>query len=177
MMLGSKTGGRPLHETMMANFTDANMRPSTSIRYSHEVVLHTTSSNMLEDSDSDSDSGREFSQDFSTRINFVSNRHLLICVKQTWILFLCFMAIVSSKMMTHDDVIKCKRFPRYWPSSLICARTNGWVKNRYADDLRRNCTHHVLRMNNKYILNIHNIAADALAMKICVSEQGHQSFR
>ena len=60
----------------------------------------------------------------------------------------------------HDDVIKWKHFPRYWPFvpgihgspvnsphkgqwrgalmfSLICARINGWVNNREAGDLRR----------------------------------------
>ena len=61
---------------------------------------------------------------------------------------------------THDDVIKWKHFPRYWPFvrgthrppvdshhkgqgrgalmfSLICAWTNGWTNNRDAVDLRR----------------------------------------
>ena len=60
----------------------------------------------------------------------------------------------------HDDVIKWKHFPRYWPFvrvihrspvksphkgqwrgalifSLICAWINGWVNNREAGDLRR----------------------------------------
>ena len=55
----------------------------------------------------------------------------------------------------HDDVIKWKHFPRYWPSvrgihrsphkgqwrrdlmfSFICARMNGWVSNRETGDLR-----------------------------------------
>ena len=62
--------------------------------------------------------------------------------------------------MHHDDVIKWKHFPRYWPFvrrihwppvnsphkgqwrralmfSLICAWTNGWVNNRGSGDLRR----------------------------------------
>ena len=61
---------------------------------------------------------------------------------------------------THDDVIKWKHFPRYWPFvrgihrspvnsphkgqwrgalmfSLICVWINGWVNNRDAGDLRR----------------------------------------
>ena len=65
----------------------------------------------------------------------------------------------------HDDVIKWKHFPRYWPFvrgihlspmncphrgqwrgalmfSLICARINGWINNREAGDLRR---HHFYR--------------------------------
>ena len=64
----------------------------------------------------------------------------------------------------HDDVIKWKHFPRYWPSvqeihrspvnslhkgqwrgilmfSLICARIHGWVNNCETDDLRRYRTH------------------------------------
>ena len=65
----------------------------------------------------------------------------------------------------HDDVIKWKRFPRYWPLvwaiyrspvnywhkgqwrgasvfSLICVRMNGWVNNREAGDLRRHRVHY-----------------------------------
>ena len=64
------------------------------------------------------------------------------------------------KIHIHDDVIKWKHFPRYWPFvrgihrspvnsshkgqwrgalmfSLICTRINGWVNNREAGDLRR----------------------------------------
>ena len=66
---------------------------------------------------------------------------------------------MSSFRLVHDDVIKWKHFPRYWPFvrgihrspvnsphkgqwrgalmfSLICARINGWVNNREAGDLR-----------------------------------------
>ena len=65
----------------------------------------------------------------------------------------------------HDDVIKWKHFPRYWPFmrgihrspvnsphkgqwrgvlmfSLICAWMNGWVNNREAGDLRRHRAHY-----------------------------------
>ena len=65
----------------------------------------------------------------------------------------------------HDDVIKWKHFPRYWPFvrrihrspvnsphkgqwrgalmfTLICARINGWVNNREAGDLRPNRAHY-----------------------------------
>ena len=65
---------------------------------------------------------------------------------------------------SHDDVIKWKHFPRYWPFvrgihkspvnsphkgqwrgalmfSLICARINGLVNTREAGDLRRHHTH------------------------------------
>ena len=67
--------------------------------------------------------------------------------------------------MSHDDVIKWKYFPRYWPFvwgihrspvnsphkgqwhgvlmfSLIRAWINGWVNNREAGDLRRHHTHY-----------------------------------
>ena len=66
----------------------------------------------------------------------------------------------SEKLESHDDVIKWKHFPRYWPFvrgihrspvnsphkgqwrgalifTLICARIKGWVNNREAVDLRR----------------------------------------
>ena len=62
--------------------------------------------------------------------------------------------------LTHDDVIKWKHFPRYWPFvrgihrspvtsphkgqwrgalmfSLICVWINGWINNRETGDLRR----------------------------------------
>ena len=65
----------------------------------------------------------------------------------------------------HDDVIKWKHSPRYWPFvrgihrspvnsphkgqwrgalmfSLICIRINGWVNNREAGDLRRHRAHY-----------------------------------
>ena len=64
-------------------------------------------------------------------------------------------------LMGHDDVMKWKHFPRYWPFVrgihrspvnshtkasdaelcyfLVCARINGWVNNGEAGDLRRHC--------------------------------------
>ena len=65
----------------------------------------------------------------------------------------------------HDDDIKWKHFPRYWPFargihrspvnsphkgqwrgalmfSLICTRMNGWVNTREAGDLRRSRAHY-----------------------------------
>ena len=65
----------------------------------------------------------------------------------------------------HDDVMKWKHFPRYWPFlrgiqrspvnsphkgqwrgalmfSLICVWINGWVNNREAGDLRRHHAHY-----------------------------------
>ena len=69
------------------------------------------------------------------------------------------------KVSSHDDVMKWRHFPRYWPFvrgihrsplntphkgqwrdammfSLICARINGWVNNRELGDLRRHGTHY-----------------------------------
>ena len=66
---------------------------------------------------------------------------------------------------SHDDVIKWKHFPRYWPFvrgihrspvnsphkgqwrgalmfTLICTRIYGWVNNREAGDLRRYRAHY-----------------------------------
>ena len=66
---------------------------------------------------------------------------------------------------SHDDVIKWKHFPRYWPFvwgihrspvnsphkgqwrgalmfALICAWINGWVNNGEAGDLRHRCAHY-----------------------------------
>ena len=68
-------------------------------------------------------------------------------------------------VVSHDDVIKWKHFPRYWPFvggiprspvksphkgqwrgalmfSLICAWINSWVNNRQAGDLMRHRTHY-----------------------------------
>ena len=71
----------------------------------------------------------------------------------------------------HDDVIKWKHFPRYWPFvggiqrsplnsphkgqwrgplmfPLICTWMNGWVNNRETGDLRRHRSHYdVIIMN------------------------------
>ena len=80
--------------------------------------------------------------------------------------------------MSHDDVIKWKHFPRYWPFvrgihrspvnsphkgqwrgalmfSLICTRINGWVNNGEAGDLRRYCVHYdviVMAISNLKLL-------------------------
>ena len=69
------------------------------------------------------------------------------------------------KYTQHDDIIKWKHFPRYWPFvrgihrspvnsphkgqwrgnlmfPLICTWTNGWLNNREAGDLRRHHAHY-----------------------------------
>ena len=73
--------------------------------------------------------------------------------------------IWNESVLQHDDVIKWKHFPRYWPFvrgihwwrvdpphkgqwrgalmfSLICVWTNGWANNRDAGDLRHHRAHY-----------------------------------
>ena len=73
--------------------------------------------------------------------------------------------MISLQAKWHDDVIKWKHFPRYWPVvrgihrppvnsphkgkwrgalmfSFICTWINGWVNNREAGDLRRHRAHY-----------------------------------
>ena len=80
--------------------------------------------------------------------------------------------IISSGILTHDDVIKWKHFPRYWPFvrgihrspvnsthkgqwrgalmlPLICVWTNAWVSNRDAGDLRRYRVHYDVTVMSK----------------------------
>ena len=81
----------------------------------------------------------------------------------------------------HDDVIKWKHFPRYWPFvrgihrspvnspnkgqwrgalmfTLICTRINGWVNNREAGDLRRHRAHYdvIVMPNSGFMPNTPN---------------------
>ena len=82
--------------------------------------------------------------------------------------------VVCHVPLAHDDVIKWKHFPRYWPFvrgihrspvnsphkgqwrgalmfTLICARINGWVNNREAGDLRRYRAHYdVIVMQGRF---------------------------
>ena len=75
------------------------------------------------------------------------------------------MTFIDKIITAHDDVIKCKHFPRYWPFVrrihrspvnsphkgqqrgslmfyLICAWINGWVNHREAGDFRRHRAHY-----------------------------------
>ena len=74
-------------------------------------------------------------------------------------------SLVQAVIQVHDDVIKWKHFPRYWPFvrgihrslvnspykdqwrravmfSLICGWMNGWVNNREAGDSRPHRAHY-----------------------------------
>ena len=80
-------------------------------------------------------------------------------------------------LQTHDDVIKWKHSPRYWPFvrgihrspvnsphksqwrgtlmfSLICVWINGWVNNREASDLRRYRAHYHVTVMTYWGANI-----------------------
>ena len=77
----------------------------------------------------------------------------------------CLVWGMCNSLDSHDDVIKWKHFPRYWPFvrgihrspvnsphkgqwrvalmfSLICAWINGWVNNGEAGEFRRHCAHY-----------------------------------
>ena len=87
----------------------------------------------------------------------------------------------------HDDVIKWKHFPRYWPYvqgihlspvnflhkgqwrealmfSLICAWINGWVNNRGAGDLRRHRAYY-----DVIVMALFLLVAARLADVVCCS--------
>ena len=109
--------------------------------------------------------GNFFKQKFSTLTHFQSNQ--LWQSSHSLVLYLILLAINHPEVCwwLHDDVIKWKHFPRYWPFvrgihrspvnsphkgqwrgalmfSLICTRINGWVKNGEAGDLRRHRAHY-----------------------------------
>ena len=92
------------------------------------------------------------------------HQFLVVIVHLPWCPSHCRLAI-TTKVVLHDDVMKWKHFPRYWPFvrgihrspvnsphkgqwrgalmfSLICVWINGWVNNREAGDLRRYRTHY-----------------------------------
>ena len=108
---------------------------------------------------------------------YIAYACIVDCFYYTWLL---------SMPETHDDVIKWKHFPHYWPfvrgihrspvssprkgqwrgtlmSSLICARINCWVNNRKAGDLRRHSAHYdVIVMMNKSKLPIVLVVASIM---------------
>ena len=78
---------------------------------------------------------------------------------------MCCVVLKCFLCIDHDDAIKWKHFPRYWPFvrginrspvnsphkgqwrgalmiSFICTWFNGWVNNREGGDLRRHRTHY-----------------------------------
>ena len=99
----------------------------------------------------------------------------------------------QNEQRSHDDVIKWKHFPCYWPFvrgiyrspvnsphkrqwrralmvSLICAWINGWVNNREAGDLRRHRAHYdITAMFGLGRSDLHVIVSftSSTAMSIC----------
>ena len=92
----------------------------------------------------------------------ISCQHVKSLIINFWTKFLNRCLCVQQQ---HDDVIKWKHFPRYWPFvwgihrspvnsphkvqwhgslmfSLICAWINGWINNGEAGDLRRHRAHY-----------------------------------
>ena len=79
--------------------------------------------------------------------------------------YTCFSTIYLAE--NHDDIIKWKFFPRYWPFvrgfpghrwilPSICAWINGWVNNREAGDLQRYRAHYdvtVMMISKTFALN------------------------
>ena len=86
----------------------------------------------------------------------------------------------------HDDVIKWKHFPRYWPFvrgihrwpvdsphkgqwrgalmfSLMCVRTNGWINSWYAGDLRR----HMAHCDVTVMLKVNSFGFEGTAIAYC----------
>ena len=82
----------------------------------------------------------------------------------------------TAVVILHDDIIKWKHFPRYWPFvrgihrspvnsphkgqwriafmfSLICAWMNGWVNNREAGDLRCHGAHYDVTIMERFHLH------------------------
>ena len=99
--------------------------------------------------------------------------------------------------ISHDDFIKWKHFPRYWPFvreihwspvnskhkgqwcgalmfSLICVWINGWVNNREAGDLRSYCAHYDVIVIQKRSCSCDG--APALTLSIAVKQGKSEGF-
>ena len=98
----------------------------------------------------------------------------------------------------HDDVIKWKHFPRYWPFvrgihrppvnsphkgqwrgalmfTLICVWINGCVNNREAGDLRRYCAHYGVKVMpyclNQWLIQFSVASVFVIGLR-CLCENG-----
>ena len=99
------------------------------------------------------------------------DRHVMMSHKRS--------KFTNNSTVCHDDVIKWKKIPRYWPFvrgihrstvnsphkgqwrgalifSLICTWKNGWVNNREAGDLRRHRVHYDVTVMVEYLVQ-HNL--------------------
>ena len=108
---------------------------------------------------------------------------------------LCFVVISDRQILPishkiHDDVIKWKHFPRYWPFvrgvhrllvnslhkgqwrgalmfSLVCAWINGWVNNGEASGLKRHPAHYDVTV--RYFISAGTIVPAEQPRSLCVS--------
>ena len=147
IMAWHRTGDRPLYEPMMAKFIDACLYNSASMSYCKKLRCSIC---MWRQSDVMEAIPRKLFTLFPTTLVGIG---LPIFIR------------------IHDDVIKWKHFPRYWPFargihwspvnsphkgqwrgalvfSLICA----WVNNREAGDLRHHRAHYDVTM----LLDLHS---------------------
>ena len=95
-------------------------------------------------------------------------------------------------LLRHDDVIKWKHLPRYWPFlrgihsphkgqwrgalmlSLICAWINGLINNREAGDLRRHRAHYDLTVMGLRVFQfLHKIMLDTVIIDLL--HKGHNA--
>ena len=90
-----------------------------------------------------------------------------------------YQTMMPAMLHAHDDVVKWKNIPRFWPFvvrgirrspvnsshkgqwrrpltfSLICTWINGWVNNRETGDLRRHRAHHDVIVMTSHHTNYH----------------------
>ena len=99
----------------------------------------------------------------------------------------------------HDDVIRWKHFPRYWPFvggihwslvnsphkdqgvgalmfSLICSWTNGWVNNRDAGDVRRHCAYYGVTVFKLTIFVLFDLEVWRMTLKNNRAPMPHQAL-
>ena len=104
--------------------------------------------------------------------------------------------LLNQAWPNHDDVIKWKHFPRYWPFvrgihrspvnsphkgkwrrvlmlSLICDWINGWINTREAGDLRRHCAPYDVTVMFCDIIWRHAMETFSAFLALC--EGNHQS--
>ena len=107
--------------------------------------------------------------------------HGIYCTSVSLILK-CLVAYDKPHGWSHDDVIKWKHFPRYWPFvrrihqsqvnsphkgqcrgavtfSLICVWINDWVNNREAGNLRRHNGHYDVIVMSSVFMDVFFIAS------------------
>ena len=99
--------------------------------------------------------------------------HDLVVTSRFWTVTVDTLTVTDDSFRHHDDVIKWKHFPRYWPFvrgihrspvnsphkgqwrgalmfSLNCVWIHGWANNREAGDLRRYRAHYDVTVMSEY---------------------------